>query len=625
MDIEIRHDQSVTLWENSSNNIKLIHHWELERITGLKQHGRSFYNLNQAKKLLDLLLSQYNLKLEDIQEIWGSPQLQTEIIFSETELPNITFHSLAHLYSGLLMDMDCFKNETILALSVDGGSDSALDSVGMKKCHFVGAVSEKGEIIDIIPICSPGLIWGIAAKLFNMREGTLMALANSSKSSLYEHENALIPIRHMGYYQWIEEYINELKEKVFNLSESDEGILFNGFDLRFTKEENKISMIMKEIQRLSIQMMCKNIDEIIDKYQLDATKVYVSITGGYALNCPTNSYIMKKYGFKGFVAPPCVSDCGISIGIGLYAFYKHIGCNFNFKLENAFYGNQDNRVTEIVTEFPWEKHVKSFALMDMKQCVEDIINGPIVWFYGRAEIGPRALGNRSLLADPRNKDSKNKLNIIKKREWWRPVAPVILEEDIDDWFIDVYPSPFMLHTFKIKENKNELIPAVMHIDGSSRLQTVNKTQNAILYEVIRTFKEKTGIPILCNTSLNDKGEPIIDRIDEALNFALRKKIKVLYINGYRIELKNHDMYEETDCEKRFFNFMVYQNENERLYFLKRDNCLNLDKELISQYYHYPYAYEKYKLDDKNDMDIFRRVVSIYNNKIKNQIDVKRSN
>ena len=346
---------------------------------------------------------------------------------------------------------------------------------------------------------------------------------------------------------------------------------------------------------------------------------------GYALNCPTNSYIMKKYGFKGFVAPPCVSDCGISIGIGLYAFYKHIGCNFNFKLENAFYGNQDNRVTEIVTEFPWEKHVKSFALMDMKQCVEDIINGPIVWFYGRAEIGPRALGNRSLLADPRNKDSKNKLNIIKKREWWRPVAPVILEEDIDDWFIDVYPSPFMLHTFKIKENKNELIPAVMHIDGSSRLQTVNKTQNAILYEVIRTFKEKTGIPILCNTSLNDKGEPIIDRIDEALNFALRKKIKVLYINGYRIELKNHDMYEETDCEKRFFNFMVYQNENERLYFLKRDNCLNLDKELISQYYHYPYAYEKYKLDDKNDMDIFRRVVSIYNNKIKNQIDVKRSN
>lgn len=623
MDIEIRHDQSVTLWKKCGDNIQLIHHWELERITGIKQHGKSFYNIKQAIGLINLLISEYSLKIEDIQEIWGSPQLQTEKIFSEEENPNITFHSLAHLYSGLLMDMNCFRNESILALSIDGGSDSALDSVGLKKCHFVGAVSKKGKVIDILPVCSPGLIWGIAAKLFNMREGTLMALANSSKSYLYSYENELIPIKHMGYYRWIEEYLCELKEKVFALSKLDEGTLFNGFDMQFTEEENKISMIMKQIQRLSIQMICDNIDEIVDKHQLDTKKMFISITGGYALNCPTNSYVMQKYGFKGFIAPPCVSDCGISIGIGLYAFFKKLGCNFIFKMEGAFYGNQDDNVLEVITKSPWKEYVKSFEPMEIKKCVEDVINEPIVWFQGRAEIGPRALGNRSILADPRNKESKDKLNLIKQREWWRPVAPVILEEDIHDWFMDVYPSPFMLHTFKIKENRSEFIPAVMHLDDSSRLQTVNESQNTVLHKVICAFKEKTGIPILCNTSLNDRGEPIIDRIEEAFNFAVRKKINVMYINNYRIELHNHDMYMNTNCEKRIFDFSVYKNESERLNLLIRENALGLERKLISQYYHFPYANEKYKLNDEHDMRVFKRIISVYNNKIKHQIDVKR--
>lgn len=165
-----------------------------------------------------------------------------------------------------------------------------------------------------------------------------------------------------------------------------------------------------------------------------------------------------------------------------------------------------------------------------------IADGKVIgWFQGRMEWGPRALGNRSILGDPRRADMKDILNLkIKRRESFRPFAPSILREHVKDWFEIDSDVPFMLQVFQILEDKRREIPAVTHVNGSGRLQTVNSTQNERYYKLIKTFGEMTGVPILLNTSFNEN-EPVVCRPEEALNCFLRTKMDVLVLGDYVVE------------------------------------------------------------------------------------------
>lgn len=131
---------------------------------------------------------------------------------------------------------------------------------------------------------------------------------------------------------------------------------------------------------------------------------------------------------------------------------------------------------------------------------------------------------------------------VKRRQWWRPVAPLVLEEHLDDWFEDSHPSPYMLEAFTIRPDRRDLIPAVAHLDHSARVQTLSAAQNPRLYNLVQAFHQRTGVPILCNTSLNDNGEPIVDTIAEAINFCLRKRIPVAYLNGRRVTFTDFERY-----------------------------------------------------------------------------------
>ncbi|WP_308423478.1 carbamoyltransferase C-terminal domain-containing protein, partial [Paenibacillus silvae] len=325
-----------------------------------------------------------------------------------------------------------------------------------------------------------------AAQVFELREGTLMALANASKSEMKLDIPFSSEWNNYDDMEMITNYVDQLINTVNVLDRKDEGVLFNYFDPSFTIEENKISMIMKMIQKRSIEMMDRNVQTIVDKYGLDPSEYHLSITGGYALNCPTNSFLMNKYRFKDFIAPPCVNDSGMSLGIALYAFYKKMG-KFDFTLEHAYHGDEEFDIAQVTEGGLYSKFIKSVRKFDPSQAAEDIIESPIVWLNGRSEIGPRALGNRSIIVDPRSGMAKDKLNIIKQRQWWRPVAPIVLEEHVDEWFEDCYPSPFMLHTFKIKEDKVEQVPAVCHLDQSARIQTMVESANPLLTSVLQAF------------------------------------------------------------------------------------------------------------------------------------------
>jgi carbamoyltransferase len=159
---------------------------------------------------------------------------------------------------------------------------------------------------------------------------------------------------------------------------------------------------------------------------------------------------------------------------------------------------------------------------------EEIANGQVVgWYQGRSEWGPRALGNRSIICHPGYAGMKDILNArIKRREWFRPFAPVVLQERIADVFEHDYPSPFMLHVYKIREAWREKLGAVNHVDNTGRLQTISRQQNPLYYDLIKAFEAKTGLPVLLNTSFNEN-EPIVERPEEAVSCFLRTKMDVL--------------------------------------------------------------------------------------------------
>lgn len=607
---EMRTNQGIALWGVDGEDISLLRYWELERITGIKKHNIPFYSLNDMRSFINDRLSEFNLSLDDIDEILGTPEIDTQSDNSIYKLGNNDFsiHTICHLYSAILSETQVFNNETIVALAVDGGPDGYVQNK-YQGYGYCGLVSKKGKISELHPISSPGILWDMAHNVFHMQEGALMALATASNSACYYNGSLDLECKRLKDYHVFAEFVERVKEDVYSLTESDAGVKFSGFDERFSVEENRISMCMKIIQEASIKMMEKNVNLLLEKYNVKPQDAYLSITGGYGLNCPTNSYLMNKFGFKNYIAPPCVDDTGIVLGLGLLMLYKKYP-NMKFSLKNAFHGQADE-MNLFLQANDFDDYIEEIGEIDYAQIAEDLINEPIVWFYGDAEIGPRALGHRSILGDPRQLKTKDILNVVKQREWWRPVAPIILEEDLHEWFENAYVSPYMLHTMKIKQEKAQFVPSILHLDNSARVQTINSDNCKVLYDVIRKFKEVTGVPIICNTSLNDKGEPIINKINECFNFALRKKFKVIYVNGKRIRLKNHELYTESVPAKRNNELFHMVSDDEMKALRKKLNPHDITRDNLNFAFQLMSLFRNIDLTDEKNAHFIEKYKRIY--------------
>jgi len=268
------------------------------------------------------------------------------------------------------------------------------------------------------------------------------------------------------------------------------------------------------------------------------------MAGGVALNSVANGRILRETPFEQIYIQPAAGDGGGAIGAALYAHHMVLGQPRSFVLEHAYWGEE--HPPENIESFLQKKGIRYQRFEKEEKLIEQVIDrlqkGQVVgWFQGRFEWGPRALGNRSILADPRRAEMKDIVNVkIKFREPFRPFAPSVLAERAGEYFqlLDPprhYPARFMLYVVDVRDAKRNLIPAVTHVDGTARLQTVTKEVNPRYYQLIETFGQATGIPIILNTSFNLKGEPIVNTPHEALHTFTQSGMDVLVLGDYVID------------------------------------------------------------------------------------------
>lgn len=266
------------------------------------------------------------------------------------------------------------------------------------------------------------------------------------------------------------------------------------------------------------------------------------LAGGVALNCSLNGVVARSGLFRDIFVQPAASDEGCSVGAALHAYYQGAvrsrqGAK---RWEHVFWGPEYNQ-EEILQAL--RKHSENLRWLPQEDIAEAVAarlaQGQVVgWFQGRMEFGPRALGNRSILADPRDPEMKERINAkVKRREPFRPFAPSVLEEEAAAYFemSGLASSPFMLFTVPVRAGQRASIPAVTHVDGTARIQTVCRRANPLFWELISKFKGLTGIPLVLNTSFNIRNEPIVCSPDDAIRCFLSTDIDCLAIGRYVVE------------------------------------------------------------------------------------------
>ncbi len=279
----------------------------------------------------------------------------------------------------------------------------------------------------------------------------------------------------------------------------------------------------------SLQAACEEAAVHIANHLYEITKEpKLCYAGGFALNSVANNKILERTPFKEIFIQPSAGDAGTSLGCTLKIYNGILRQPRKFVQETAYLGPEYSN-EEIETELKGNQRITYEKRADLATLTARLISeGKIIgWFQGRMECGPRALGNRSILADPRNPGMKDILNSkVKHREGFRPFAPVVLEEKVSQYFDGADFSPFMLLVMPVKKSKRKVIPAITHVDGTARVQTVNEKQNAGFYGLIKEFEKITGEPVAINTSFNVRGEPIVCSPKDALHCFLH--------TGYRL-------------------------------------------------------------------------------------------
>jgi carbamoyltransferase len=297
--------------------------------------------------------------------------------------------------------------------------------------------------------------------------------------------------------------------------------------------EERHHNIAASLQRRLEEVVLGMLRELHERTRVDT----LCLAGGVALNCVVNGKIFDETAFRKVYIQPAAHDGGTSVGAAYYVFHHLLGAPRGFVMDHAYYGPEFGASQMRSALDSAGVTYEELDERDMiERTAEDLVEGKVIgWYQGRMEFGPRALGNRSILTDPRRPEMKDVLNArIKHREPFRPFAPVVLEEATKSYFTKDHPSPFMLMTYPVRPEKVAEIPAPTHVDGTGRLQTVRRGQNPRYYDLIKAFEARTSVPVLLNTSFNEN-EPICCTPEEAVDTFVRTKMDVLAMGDFYAE------------------------------------------------------------------------------------------
>ena len=293
--------------------------------------------------------------------------------------------------------------------------------------------------------------------------------------------------------------------------------------------------VAASIQKVTDVLMVRMANHLYEQTKLDQ----LCLAGGVALNCVANAKVLKQTPFKELFIQPAAGDAGGAVGTAYHIYNTLLGNDRNFVFGDVFLGPEfpETEIRDYLDSLGVEYtvHSRDDLLREGARLISE--QNVVGWFQGRMEWGPRALGNRSILADARNPENQSKVNQkIKFRESFRPFAPAVLLEKASEYFDCEIPSPYMLLTAQVREDKR-CIPAVTHVDGSARLQTVAQDENPLFHDLIEEFYRQTGCPVIINTSFNVRGEPIVCTPHDALKCFMRTNMDCLVMGNCILDKK----------------------------------------------------------------------------------------
>lgn len=450
-----------------------------------------------------------------------------------SKIKNIEHHR-SHMGSAFFASP--FKDAAIL--SIDGAGDFSTAMTGVGKDHQISVLNS----VDFPVSC--GTFYTAFTQFLGFPhygdEYKVMGLAPYGEPKYVDQVRKVLRFLPNGMFDWDDRYFKSAREAIVTYGDDHLPHVPNLFSNFFEKEFGKPRLANEEltqahkdlaasVQRVTEELLIHILKHLHNQTGLDN----LCVAGGVAQNSVANGKLIGSTGFKNLYIPSAGHDAGLSMGSAMYFYHQVLERPRVAPVYSAYTGSHfDNDYIERMLK---ERGLQYEKLPDdqlFDRVVDMLVRpGVVGWFNGRAEFGPRALGGRSILADPRNAKAKDLLNLkIKRRESFRPFAPSILKEFTSEYFEKTEDVPFMEKVFPIRKEKRAQIPAVTHVDGTGRLQTVMSDVSPRYYQLIHRFYEKTGVPILLNTSFNEN-EPIVNKPEEALDCYLRTQMDMLVMEN----------------------------------------------------------------------------------------------
>ena len=521
------HDVSYCLLKNG----KPLIHEELERFTRVKEElgdGLKFFFENSSKELQkqSKFFTLGNFGGRDKKK-WpkcndpNSQSLMNLIIDNNQGKYFELSHHMCHAANAFFSS----NFDKSLIVTIDGGGLEEKDILTASTIYMgEGTKIEKIKVYDFYKF-NMAVCWNFVTQIFGLsigfpkgnQAGTVMAMASMSNSTKYVEPLMDMMTKKKDIQSYFLDY-KETAKRIFN-------------KLQFSEKEK--FDIASSLQIASENLVKEELNFFVKKFKPKK----LCVAGGCALNSVLIGKIQNWFPqIENVYVPPVPYDSGLAIGSAQFLWHQILG-NKRIKWKDNFtpylgrkYNENDikkalKKFKDFIT-FYKDDDEKVLKLLDDQQIVSV--------FGGGSESGRRALGNRSIIADPRNEKMKEIINKkVKHRQWFRPFAPSILKEKVTDWFERDVSSPYMTHVIKWKKDKRKLVPAVVHFDGSARLQTVTENDNFWYYNFINKWEKKTGVPIILNTSFNDS-EPIVESPEDAIRCFLKTNIDHLYFFDYQI-------------------------------------------------------------------------------------------